>query len=124
MRALFIEAVNGFETATWIGDLSDDMRERLRQMQAHVGGWIEAVSLDGGTMYINEEGKLRGLPFNWVATEVATVHGAIARNRDLIVGNAIVLGPTDDNGDDTAIPDDLKRHFYEVMGFGDEEDEA
>ena len=49
----------------------------LAWLQEQVGGWIETVPYftkfrDGkrGTAYANEEGIIKGMPFNRVATEV------------------------------------------------------
>jgi len=56
----------------------------LAELQAFVGGYIEAVYLPGGVvMLVNEEGKLEGLPYNEPAT---ALYGA----GDPIAGNAIV----------------------------------
>jgi uncharacterized protein DUF3846 len=58
----------------------------LTQLQGHVGGYIELVSIGGGKAdgVVNEEGKLRGLPFNPLAT-------ALYNNpNDRIVGTMVV----------------------------------
>lgn len=45
---------------------------QLDEMHEFVEGYIEVVYLDNGQlMVVNEEGKLKGLPYNPVATEVA-----------------------------------------------------
>ena len=51
-----------------------------------VGGYIEGVYLDGATAYVNEEGKLQGLPKNMAATDLAHAHAAIYAD-DYIAGN-------------------------------------
>jgi hypothetical protein len=68
----------------------------LAQLQAAVGGFVQAVDLTPElTMWCNEEGKLRGLPFNAAATLAwATSFG----KTDIIVGNAVFTGGTDDEG--------------------------
>ena len=63
----------------------------LKFLQDSVGGWIECVGLFGTGMpeldiYLNEEGKLMGLPPNIVATRLS----GIDRHGDLIVGDAVV----------------------------------
>jgi len=69
----------------------DGQRFRLDELQAHVGGYIEAVRLPGETringytiqtMYVNEEGLLQDLEHNLSASTLADRH---------IVGNALVL---------------------------------
>lgn len=50
-----------------------------------IGGWLEAVAVPDhdAHMYVNEEGRLEGLPINEVASVLARKH---------IVGTAIVFG--------------------------------
>ncbi len=53
-----------------------------------VDGWLECVHLpDGRLMWINEEGKLRGLPSNSLATLLAR---SVLRPYDYIAGPAVV----------------------------------
>ena len=69
-----------------------------------VGGFIEAVPLETDcTMYINEEGKLRGLPINYVANLLAHKLNSGLREYDYIVGNAVICGPLDGAGYDTSM---------------------
>ena len=67
-------------------ELEGDGGILLKTLQDAVGGWIERWSFSGFDMFINEEGKLRQLPFNPVATRVS----GILAHGDCIVGNAIV----------------------------------
>jgi hypothetical protein len=63
----------------------------LEEMNEYVGGYIEIVhppSQQGAIMVINEEGKLKGLPFNLLATMTAHLSG------DHIVGNALLCHPS------------------------------
>lgn len=54
---------------------------RLENLQKLVGGYIEAVTLKPGLVILcNEEGKLRGLPFNM------TIQG------EPLVGDIVVIG--------------------------------
>lgn len=71
-----------------------------------VGGWIEGVPLEGVTAYVNEEGKLQGLPVNMIATLLAHEDSAIM-SEDYIAGNMIVFGPLDDEGEITSLPSDF-----------------
>lgn len=58
----------------------------LEGMQRVVGGWIEIVPThDGKDMVINEEGKLKDLPLNEKATEMARIFA-----EDYIVGDVII----------------------------------
>ena len=64
-------------------ELQHERDMSLKEMQAHVGGYIEAVRCPDGTlMYVNEEGLIHGLPYNNVASDLAGKH---------IVGPAIVV---------------------------------
>jgi hypothetical protein len=73
-----------------------------------VGGWLEGVALVGVTAYVNEEGKLKGLPVNALATRLAHRDEAIYP-QDTINGDMIVLGPLDDEGDSTSLSDEWIR---------------
>lgn len=74
-----------------------------------VDGYIESLRLvlpDGTllVMYVNEEGKLRGLPYNPLATAVARALDPHFGDDQIIVGNAIVAGV--DGCDDIDVPTD------------------
>lgn len=65
----------------------------LKAMQSMVGGWIERWELHGGgieglDLFLNEEGKLKGLSYNPKATILAD----ILFHNDVIVGDAFVCG--------------------------------
>lgn len=64
---------------------------RIREV---IGGWLEAVAMPNGCfMYVNEEGKLHGLPQNPRADALVREY---LRPDDYIVGNAVIFGPPDD----------------------------
>ena len=63
-----------------------------------VHGYIEPVYLDGAVAYVNEEGKLEGLPRNERATALAHAHNAIYGD-DWIAGNMLITGECDDEGE-------------------------
>jgi hypothetical protein len=70
-------------------------RNDLRSMQDLVGGYLEAVWLPGAGrahLYVNEEGKLNGLPMNVVANTLW--HRLTGPSGDVLVGDALVLGGT------------------------------
>lgn len=66
-------------------------------LKSAVGGWIECVSLDKDLdMWVNEEGKLLGLPVNEIATHCwESVYG----RTDIIVGDVIFTGGVDEDGE-------------------------
>ena len=47
--------------------------------------------MEPGTLIVNEEGKLQNLPVNQTATDLSAAYN------DVIVGNAILLGTTDED---------------------------
>jgi hypothetical protein len=74
-------------------------------LKTEVAGWIEAVPYpdrDDATAFINEEGKLIGLPLNTIASVILK-----PRLDDYIVGNAIICGFNPNTGETTDIPEDI-----------------
>jgi hypothetical protein len=68
----------------------------IGELQGMVGGYIEVVRTHTGDfMVVNEDGKLRGLPPNDVATE-RYPHG----RRDPIVGDVLIATWEELEGDD------------------------
>lgn len=86
---------NGFEETVQI-------TPELEEMQALVEGYIEALTGDDFTMYINEEGKLNNLPVNEIATVIAREHHLIA-SFDVIVGNVFFSGLPSRGGYETEL---------------------
>lgn len=77
------------------GELLDGSLEDLQRV---VGGWVQAVDLtDTITLWMNEEGKLDGLPFNHNATLVW--EHFFGKGTDVIVGDVFFTGGTDEDGD-------------------------
>ena len=65
----------------------------LSELQGFVEGYIEIIDLrNGKIMVVNEEGKLKDLPFNHAATKI---YAETYSNRDVIVGNALVCKSTE-----------------------------
>ena len=67
----------------------------LSVLQAAVGGYIEGVPLNEGYMYVNDEGKLRGLPVNAPATDLIDFN-------DVIVGDVVILAVGEGEDDEDA----------------------
>lgn len=88
--------------------------DSLEDFQRAVGGWFEAVDIPdlGVTMYVNEEGLIRDLPFNRRAIFLWRFHVPQARDARL-VGDVAVVGLTDDEGENTELPMDLRRRLLE-----------
>lgn len=62
----------------------------LEELQGFVGGYVEALRMDTGQMmFLNEDGKSMGLPFNLIANMLAHDLTGIAPN-DSIVGDVLI----------------------------------
>ncbi len=83
--------------------------ERLQAYQSWVGGLVEVVDLDDpqASMYCNEEGKNLSMPMNARATRLLWLHNPAFRQQDVICGPAFIVGPADDEGEDTTAPTEL-----------------
>lgn len=81
-----------------------EIEPTLDGMKALVGGWLEVVGLTNpvGTLYLDEEGKLKRLPFNQRATAIAQQRNAMFL--DFIAGDAFISGPPDREGNETECP--------------------
>lgn len=77
-----------------------------------VGGWIQAVTLSYDenlgdlVLWCNEEGKLTGLPVNHAATRLWELYFG---KTDVIVGDVVLTGGSDDEGDTLALSE--QRNF-------------
>ena len=91
--AVWIKAIEGSQTVM----PANGKAFKLAELQSMVGGYIEAVRLDGDLiMFVNEEGKFKGLPYNSAASFMASV---LARITDPIVGD-VVIGTRIESGED------------------------
>jgi hypothetical protein len=90
---------------TEILDLEDDS---LKKLQGAVGGWVQAVDLqDNLTLWCNEEGKLIGLTPNVIGTHMFEKSFGMT---DVIMGDVVFTGGTDDEGDNLSLP-----HAWQVQ---------
>lgn len=85
--------------------VSIDEGNELAQLQKLVGGYIEAVTLKSGhTLWLNEEGKLNGLPRNRGAQYFFDLHFGIGQ--DILVGDAVLMGGANAEGETLGLTDD------------------
>ncbi|GAB3260402.1 DUF3846 domain-containing protein [Kineosporia babensis] len=84
-----------------------------------VDGMIEAIDLyhPEASFYINEEGKLRRMPFNERATALWWAHNSAARDQDWIVGPAVLHGPVGQDGESTSVPEELAALLLHTRTF-------
>jgi hypothetical protein len=82
----------------------EDVEVTLDQLQKAVGGDIQVVGLRelSMNMYLNEEGKFGKFAPNSRATTLGHEYRAI-RQDDHIVGDVVLLGPFDEEGEDTGL---------------------
>lgn len=82
----------------------------LKDLQSHVGGYIESLPIrdKAHSLYVNEEGKLRRLPINKRALEIAKKQfGVNLAPEDFVVGNMIIVG-LNDKGEDVDISESVQ----------------
>ena len=105
-RAVLIEP-DGSVKMAWITD--SPHTSELKQTQHFVGGYIEAVrhNQPNMTAFCDEDGQAKNLPYNMLASSFFNTH---------IVGNVLVLGPTDSSGDTSGLTPDQTRIFLTPEG--------
>ena len=80
----------------------DTVDSELATLQDAVGGWIQAVDVVGDmSIYLNEEGKILGLPINPVATSY--FDATWGAGHDVINGDVVFTGLPDSKGDTTGL---------------------
>jgi hypothetical protein len=101
-------------TDGWVTQL-DISTEPLATLQAGVGGLVQAVDLSQRlTMWLNEEGKVLGQAHNpygqffW-----DKLYGA---HTDYIVGDIVISGGTDDNGNTLGMTEDAVEWLLFFVG--------
>jgi hypothetical protein len=85
-------------------EIIDISTNTLDQLQSAVGGWVQAINLnDTLTMWLNEEGKVEGLPHNAVAQWYWDM--AFGPDTDYLVGDVVFTGGVDSRGDTLGLDD-------------------
>ena len=79
-----------------------------RAIQAAVGGCFDVVTSSSGqtSFWLNDEGKLIGLPINTIATAALWRLNEAFVNRDVLVGPVFITGGVDENGETLSINDE------------------
>lgn len=94
-------------------EIVDIANDELATLQKAVGGYIEAVTLnDNLTMWLNEEGKMEGLPHNPLAQHFFDLR--FGTGVDYIVGNAVFTGGADENGETLGLENDTISRLVET----------
>lgn len=103
-RTIRVGVINPDDTVITTRRITAD----LATFQALVGGYIEHVDFGIYGLYLNEEGKLNGLPINRLATELwSAAYGPT----DILVGPVVLVGLANEDGDDTDLPVEVIDHL-------------
>lgn len=105
MKALVITAEGEFKELDGIS---------LEALQSAVGGWVQAIDLEANlTMWLNEEGKLIGLPHNTTAQKLWDK--TFWTGSDFIVGDVVLTGGTDEEGQTLPLPLNTAQRIRELL---------
>ena len=86
----------------------------LQDLQSAVGGWVQAIDLaDDLTMWLNEEGKLTGLPHNTTAQKLWDKTFWVGS--DFVVGDVVLTGGTDEEGVTLPLGDDTAQRVRKIL---------
>lgn len=86
----------------------------LQDLQSAVGGWVQAIDLAPDlTMWLNEEGKLVGLPHNLTAQKLWDKTFWVGS--DFVVGDVVLTGGTDEEGRTLALATDTAQRVRELL---------
>jgi hypothetical protein len=92
----------------------------LEKLQTAVGGYVQAIDLcEGVTMWCNEEGKMMSLPhnpFGQAFWETAFPVSEFGRT-DYIVGDIVLTGGADDEGDTLGLTSDEIEALLETVNY-------
>ena len=89
------------------------MVDGIDAMQSAIGGYFDCVRArigdDDVSIYVHDEGLLIGLPANRRACVLAWMGGYGDPSSTLLVGDALVAGGVDAEGNTLDVPDDVRR---------------
>lgn len=87
--------------------------------QKHVGGLFDCISVDRppASLVINDEGKIHGLPLNRRATLFCWVGNHRFRGVDALVGDCLLVGPVDEEGETMTVPDELLELLFNTEEY-------
>jgi hypothetical protein len=93
-----------------------DKEKLLKFLQEQVDGFIEMISCHHGffVCFINEEGKIHGLPMNEKATKFCHENTRISKD-DYIAGTMVII--IDDGGGNTRGLSNAEIEILESMGW-------
>lgn len=108
VRGIIIPADNSASLTAATFETLDDYRQI-------VGGWIEAVDIPnlGASLYVNEEGLVRGLPYNRRATFLWWFGVPQARGVAMLVGDAVLTGLPNTTNESLDVPAGIHAELLE-----------
>ena len=88
-------------------------------LQTLVGGWIECAPCADSELsfWINEEGKLNGLPLNELGTALWHLTTPIMRHHDILVGTVVITGGVGPEGETLTLPAGWSAKFASIIDF-------
>jgi Domain of unknown function (DUF3846) len=116
IRALIIQPDSTYEVR--------EIAQGIQTLQGLVGGYLEAWSSEHCVFWFNEEGKLKDLPTNAMATYLWWKICPEIAERDLLRGPVFVTGPHDEAGDSLPVSDDVIDLFERLEKIRAEEEGA
>ncbi len=93
--------------------------ESLEDYQAAVDGYVESINtpLLDVAFFASEEAKLIGLGIDRRATLFWWLHCPPASARDIIAGDAVLVGPIDRTGDVCDVPEYISHLLFTAAAF-------
>jgi Domain of unknown function (DUF3846) len=99
---------------TTTGEIKELDGISLQDLQSAVGGWVQAIDLSNDlTMWLNEEGKLTGLPHNTTAQKLWDKTFWVGS--DFVVGDVVLTGGTDEEGVTLPLGDDTAQRVRKIL---------
>lgn len=96
-------------------ELSGDMTADFNLIQGVVNGYVERAPIANYTqlMWVNEEGKIQGLPHNPKAQRLWDT--AWGEGSDYIVGNVVITGDDTEEGETGKLPEGEAQRLVELL---------
>lgn len=87
--------------------------------QAAIGGYFQVIDLSNpeASLYVDEEGKVKHLEMNRRATLLMWLHNPAFRGRDVVCGQALLIGPADDEGETQGVPQALDDLLFDTLSY-------
>jgi hypothetical protein len=88
----------------------------LANLQQAVAGFVEVQAHTEGDIWLNDEGRINGLPLNvrathWVLRDSSMAKQALTWEGSTLYGDCVVTGPADREGEITPVDPELVAYF-------------